>query len=83
MMPFMSISMTLPTHKRARKQAMTMRPERKRAQSATVALTVRVPRADWVRLHALAVNEGVSLQTLGLLGLSKVFEEYGLPPIEM
>lgn len=54
---------------------------RKRAQGETVALTVRIPRADWARLHQLAVAEGVSLQSLALAGLSKVFAEYGLPPI--
>ena len=54
---------------------------RKRAQGETVALTVRIPRADWARLHQLAVAEGVSLQSLALAGLSKVFAEHGLPPI--
>lgn len=54
---------------------------RKRAQGETVALTVRVPRAEWARLHQLAVAEGVSLQSLALTGFSKVFAEHGLPPI--
>jgi hypothetical protein len=54
---------------------------RKRAQGETVALTVRVARADWARLHQLAVAQGVSLQTLALQGLSRVFAEHGLPPI--
>jgi hypothetical protein len=54
---------------------------RKRAQGETVALTVRLPRAEWARLHQLAVAEGVSLQALALTGLSKVFAEHGLPPI--
>ena len=54
---------------------------RKRAQGETVALTVRIPRAEWARLHQLAVAEGVSLQALALNGLSKVFAEHGLPPI--
>lgn len=57
------------------------KPGRKRAQGETVALTVRVPRAEWARLHQLAVAEGVSLQSLALTGLSKVFAEHGLPPI--
>lgn len=54
---------------------------RRRAQGETVALTVRVSRAEWARLHQLAVAEGVSLQSLALNGLSKVFAEHGLPPI--
>jgi hypothetical protein len=33
------------------------------------------------RLHQFAVAEGVSLQSLALLGLSKVFADHGLPPI--
>jgi hypothetical protein len=55
---------------------------RRRGQGETVALTVRLPRAEWERLHQLAVAEGVSLQGLALLGLSKVFAEKGLPPIK-
>jgi len=54
---------------------------RKRAQGESVALTVRIRRSDWARLHQLAVSEGVSLQALALAGLSKVFAEHGLPPI--
>jgi hypothetical protein len=57
------------------------RPPRKRAQGDTVALTVRIARGDWARLHQLAVAEGVSLQALALDGLSRVFREHGLPPI--
>lgn len=56
-------------------------PARKRGEGETVALTVRLARADWARLHALAVAEGVSLQALATEGLSKVFAEHGLPPI--
>ena len=55
---------------------------RKRAQGETVALTVRLPRADWARLHQLAIAEGTSLQALALDGLSKVFAEHGLPPVK-
>jgi hypothetical protein len=55
---------------------------RARAQGETVALTVRLPRADWARLHQLAVSEGVSLQGLAVEGLSAVLAKHGLPPIE-
>jgi hypothetical protein len=54
---------------------------RKRAQGETVALTVRLARADWARLHQLAVAEGVSLQALATIGLSKVLADHGLPPL--
>lgn len=55
--------------------------KRSRGQGETVALTVRVTRSDWERLHQLAVHEGVSLQALALLGLSRVFTDKGLPPL--
>jgi hypothetical protein len=55
--------------------------KRSRGQGETVALTVRVTRSDWERLHQLAVHEGVSLQSLALLGLSRVFTDKGLPPL--
>jgi hypothetical protein len=66
---------------RGTQQDEVSKPPRKRAQGDTVALTVRLPRAEWARLHQLAVAEGVSLQALALSGLSKVFAEHGLPPI--
>jgi hypothetical protein len=55
--------------------------ERRRGKGSSVALTVRVPRADWERLHALAISEGVSLQTIAIRGLSRIFADKGLPGI--
>jgi hypothetical protein len=46
-----------------------------------VALSVRLARADWERLHQLAVAEGVSLQEIIVRGLSQVFTSKGLPGI--
>ncbi len=57
------------------------KPARRRAAGETVALTVRLTRDDWARLHALAVSEGSSLQALALAGLSRVMAEHGLPPM--
>lgn len=54
---------------------------RRKAQGATVALTVRLPRAEWERLHQLAVSEGTSIQQLAVAGLSKLFTAKGLPGI--
>jgi hypothetical protein len=54
---------------------------RKRGQGTTVALSVRLARADWERLHQLAVAEGVSLQEIIVRGLSQVFTSKGLPGI--
>jgi len=56
---------------------------RKRGQGETVALTVRLPRSEWARLHQLAVSEGTSLQTLAIRGLDRVFAEQGLPPMRL
>jgi hypothetical protein len=56
---------------------------RGRGKGEVVALTVRLPRADWERLHQLAVSEGVSIQSLAVSGLSKVFTEKGLPPLSV
>src|ERR1700742_2745244 len=54
---------------------------RRRGQGTTVALSVRLARADWERLHQLAVAEGVSLQEIMVRGLSQVFMSKGLPGI--
>ena len=56
--------------------------KRRRGQGETVALTVRLSRADWVRLHALALSKGVSLQTLATQGFSRVLADHGLPAIK-
>ena len=55
--------------------------QRDRGKGDLVALTVRLPRADWERVHQLAVSEGVSIQKLAVRGLSKVFAEKGLPAL--
>ena len=54
---------------------------RQRGKGDVVALTVRLPRADWERLHQLAVAEGTSIQQLAVRGLSRQFTDKGLPPI--
>ncbi|WP_297576672.1 hypothetical protein [uncultured Deefgea sp.] len=55
---------------------------RERGKGDIVALTVRLPRAEWERVHQLAVAEGVSIQALAVDGLSKVFIEKGLPSLK-
>lgn len=60
--------------------AVTPQPHaRARAQKAVVAMSFRITRPDWERVHQLAITEGVSINTLTLRGLSKLFEERGLP----
>ncbi len=44
-------------------------------------MTFRLPRKDWERLHQLAIAEGMSINSLALRGLSRLFEERGLPGI--
>jgi hypothetical protein len=56
---------------------------RKRAQGDTVALTVRLPRAEWARLHQLAVAQSTSLQALAVEGFDAVLGKQGLPPIRL
>ena len=58
------------------------RPKAKRALGDTVALTVRVNKADWARLHQLAIAKGETLQTLTIQGFSRLFEAEGLPPMK-
>lgn len=54
---------------------------RRRGKGEVVSLTVRLPRAEWERVHQLAVAEGASIQALAVAGLSKIFAEKGLPEI--
>ena len=56
--------------------------KKRRGEGDTVALTVRLSKADWMRLHQLAMAEGVSLQNLALTGFSKVLADHGLDPIK-
>jgi hypothetical protein len=56
--------------------------KRQRGRGETVALTVRLSRADWERLHQLAVSEGTSIQHLAVTGLSAVFASKGLPGLK-
>lgn len=56
--------------------------QRGRGKGDVVALTVRLSRAEWERVHQLAVSEGVSIQTLAVEGLSKIFVEKGLPSLD-
>jgi len=55
---------------------------RERGKKDTVALTVRLPRGEWERLHKFALTEGVSIQTIAVRGLSLVFAENGLSAIK-
>ena len=49
---------------------------------ARQAAAVRLSRADWERLHQLAVSEGTSIQQLAVSGLSTIFASKGLPGLK-
>ena len=69
-----------PPQGEAQEQRAPMR--RRRGLGDTVALSVRVSRPGWERLHQLAVAKGVSIQSLALQGFDRIFAEEGLPGIE-
>ena len=52
---------------------------RTKAKGDTVALTLRLTRDQWERVHQLALAEGISINRLALMSLSKAFQEKGLP----
>jgi hypothetical protein len=56
--------------------------KRKRAEGGTVALSLRLSKRDWVRLHEVALHDAVSLTELMRRGLDRVLADKGLPPLE-
>lgn len=56
---------------------------KKRGAGEVVAITVRVPKAEWVRLTNFAMEEGISLQTLAVRGFDDQLARKGLPPIRI
>jgi len=52
-----------------------------KARSGLISVTIRLTREQWKRLHELALMDGSSLQSLAVMGLSRVFEDRGLPPL--
>lgn len=65
----------------AQAEASSVSTDRKRGKKEVVALTVRLQRSEWERLHQLAVSEGQSIQTLVVRGLNRVFTDKGLPKL--
>ena len=62
-------------------RAAAVQRRRRRGEGPTVALSVRLDRADWERVHQLAVSERTSIQELCIEGLSRIFKAKGLPGI--
>ena len=46
-----------------------------------VACTVRLPRASWLKVQHLALDEGTSFQSLAVAGLDAELKRRGLPGI--
>jgi hypothetical protein len=53
----------------------------RRGSGETVALTVRLPKADWMTLKQLAMAEGETLQTIALNGFNRELAAKGYPPL--
>lgn len=62
-------------------EAIEQAPPRQRGKGEMVALTLRVNREQWRRLHDLALAEGLSLNQLALYGLSEILVKRGLKPL--
>lgn len=54
----------------------------KKAKSDTVACTVRLPRAAWLKVQHLALDEGTSFQALAVAGLDAELKRRGLPGLD-
>jgi predicted HicB family RNase H-like nuclease len=52
---------------------------RTKAKGDTVSVSLRLTPDQWERVHQLARAEGVSLNRLAIIALSKMFQEKGLP----
>ena len=55
--------------------------DRQRGKGAMVSLTVRVSQEQWRRIHELAVHEGKSINALSIEGITRLFQEKGLPAL--
>ena len=54
---------------------------RVRGKKPYVAMSFRLTPSDWERVHQLAVADRTSINALVLRGLSRLFEERGLPGV--
>jgi hypothetical protein len=53
----------------------------RRGKGETVALTVRLPKADWMRLRQFAMSEGETLQTVAVNGFNRELVAKGYDPL--
>ncbi len=53
----------------------------RRGKGSEVAITVRLPKADWMALKQFAMMEGESLQTIAVNGFNRELIAKGHPPL--
>ncbi len=53
----------------------------RRGQGETVALTVRLHKADWMTLRQFAMTQGETLQTIAVNGFNRELVAKGHPPL--
>ena len=53
----------------------------RRGKGDEVAITVRLPKVDWMALKNLAMIEGESLQTIAVNGFNRELIAKGYPPL--
>lgn len=54
-----------------------------RGKGDKVGVILRLDRTSWKRMHELALEEGISLNALAIMGLSRLFVERGLEPLPL
>ena len=53
----------------------------RRGSGETVALTVRLTKADWMRLKIFAMEQGETLQTIAVKGFNRLLGDKKQPPL--
>jgi hypothetical protein len=66
----------------ARKSGPVAAPDVRDQEDKRLTLTYRTTRPNWERIKYLAISDGVSVQALFHLSLSREFERRGLPALE-
>jgi hypothetical protein len=56
--------------------------KRQRGKGETVAITVRLPKGEWMRLQMFAMTEGESLQSLAVAGFNRELKAKGQPLLD-
>jgi hypothetical protein len=54
----------------------------RRGKGETVALTVRLPKADWMALRTFAMEQGESIQTIAVNAFNRELRAKGFEPLK-